>query len=210
MRHRRITMALSMLALVGLLATLPGSADARQQAEAAAAPRWRTMVNQGFESIFPSGNWSVLDYNGSAVGTAPGSGSTSWDDTPTKARTGYYSAHPNDWTSYGNYTDTWMAYGPINLTGARNARVLFSHWLDTERHYDSFSWEYSCRNDGNWTSRSVSGGTRTWVNATMSLAACVGSDSVRIRFVFRSDFSNPTNPVPTGVWVDDIRIQKYA
>ena len=201
-------MLLSMLALVLVLANLPGSAGARQ---AAAAPRWRTLVNQGFESDFPAGNWTTTDVNGPSVGVPPpGTGATvQWDDTSVRANNGFWSAHPNDSTTYSNLTDTWMKYGPINLTGARNARVLFSYSLDTEKFYDFFAWEYSCRNDGTWRSTAVSGGTGAWVNATMPLAECVGSNNVYVRWSFRSDYSNPATP-GAGVYLDDVRIQKYA
>jgi hypothetical protein len=174
---------------------------------------WTTIFTEGFEGIFPptTGNWSILDYNGSTVGTkvAP-SATLVWDDTPTKFYQGYYSAHPNDWSSYANFTDTWMRYGPLNLVGARDARMLFVYWLDTEQYYDFFSWEYTCKNKGNWKSGGVwSGPVKQWVAVTQPLIECIGSNTVYIKFLFRSDYSNPSNPAPGGVWVDSIQVQKY-
>ncbi len=214
MRKRPVFTFFAALALIALLTPLSGSAAAdRRQAAPEAAAQWRLVNAQTFESTFPPQGslWSLRDVNGPNVGTRlNANASLVWDDNSVRARNGFWSAHPNDWNGYANLTDTYMRYGPFSLAGARNARVRFSYWLDTERYYDFFSWEYSCNNDGTWTSKMVSGAPQVWRDVIWSLAPCVGSTNVMVRWTFRSDYSNPSSPVPTGVWVDDIRIQKYS
>jgi len=211
---RSIVTFLAIFAVVALMSPLTGSAAAdRRQATPEAAAQWRLIHGQTFESEFIPDNslWSLRDNNGPSVGVKVDPSATLiWDDNSTRARTGFWSAHPNDWNGSANHTDTYMRYGPFSLVGARNARVRFSYWLNTERNYDFFSWEYSCNNDGNWKSTMVSGQPQVWRDVIWSLAECVGSANVMVRWNFRSDYSNPASNAPTGVWVDDIRIQKYS
>lgn len=216
MRRRPIITILGILAAIALMSPLHGSASANRQEPEAAT--WRTMMNQTFESTFPptggTGNasWALRDYNGPSVGTKPNVNATFvWDDNSTRGHGGsFWSAHPNDWTSYGNNIDTWMRYGPFNLADARDARVLFAFWLDTEANFDFFTWGYTCSGLSNWNETSVSGRRAEWTEATMSLRPCVGRSGIYLRFNFQSDYSNPSSPVPTGVWVDDIRLQKLV
>lgn len=79
--------------------------------------------------------------NGPNVGSPPaGTGATVvWDDTSTKAKRGFWSAHPAKSTSYANQMHTYMKYGPFDLTGAIDAKVNFDYWLDTEPFFDFFT-----------------------------------------------------------------------
>lgn len=189
---------------------LPGMRNDEQAGVAAVTATWREIHRQNFEGIFPTAGWSVSDYNGSTVGTRPhASANVVWDDTSTKAYSGNWAAHPNDWSSYTSLTDTWMRYGPFSLVGATDARFTFFYWLDSEAYYDFFTWEYSCNGVTNWVGQSRSGAIKRWAAANTSLLSCIGSSNVYIRFSFKSDYSNPSNPAPTGVWVDAIRIMQY-
>ena len=187
-----------------------------------AAATWQTVLREGFEGNFPpsDSNWAIRDHNGPNVGVKLNQFATLvWDDNSTKAKIGSWSAHPNDgaWApgpgkppTYANLTDTWMRYGPISLTGATNARLRFWYWLDSETFYDFFSYSYSCKNDGNWVSHDLSGQVKAWKRGTASLKECLGKTNVYIRFWFRSDYSNPESNAPTGVWLDDIWVEKVA
>ena len=227
--------ALATVLIGGLTAALivigaPSSSDqgprtARDAVAAApaAAATWQTVLREGFEGDFPppNSNWAIRDHNGPNTGVKLGQFATLvWDDNSTRGKIGSWSAHPNDgaWEpspgsppTYSNLTDTWMRYGPISLTGgATDARLRFWYWLDSEKYYDYFSYSYTCTNDGNWVSRDLSGDVKAWKRGTVSLKECLGKTNVYIRFWFRSDYSNPTTNAPTGVWVDDIWVEKYA
>jgi hypothetical protein len=159
---------------------------------------WRTVVFEGFEGLFPSGSWWVMDYDGN-----PASGI--WDDTPTKYKTGGWSAHPTDGVRpYPNSMATIMRYGPFSLVGATNARLKFDYFLDSEAGYDFFKWGYSCNGLNNWTEKSVSGNS-SWKAVTESIKSCKGKSNVYVQFTFTTDGS----VTDQGVWVDNIRVEKY-
>ena len=161
---------------------------------------WRTVVFEGFEGLFPSGNWSVWDFDDGSL-----SGNDNWDDTYTKYKTGSWSAHPTDGvTPYPNKMISIMRYGPFSLVGATNARLKFDYFLDTEAGYDFFTWGYSCNGLNNWTEKSVSGNS-SWKSITESMVSCKGKSSVYVEFTFTTDYSVQDQ----GVWVDNVRIEKY-
>lgn len=197
MRERSTFRFLGVLALVAVLSPLTGSA-AQSRPEAAA--RWRTIMNQRFESSFPVPNWAVRDYNGSVGGTAY------WDDEPTRGHAGFWSAHPADAATYADQANTWMRYGPFSLAGARDARMTFWRWMDTEPIYDLFSWGYSCTGLTGFHETSASGHSGAWVQVTQALKPCAGRPEVYVIFRFMSD----VNTAGPGVWVDDILIQKFS
>lgn len=191
--------------------------------QAAATPYWRLILSQTFEGDFPPANtnWAIRDHNGPNVGVKLHQYATLvWDDNSTRAYKGTWSANPNDgaWAAdpakpnektYANLTDTWMRYGPLNLVGATDAVLNSWYWLDTETYYDFYSIEYSCKNNGNWHSATYSGNSNGWVPNSISLSRCLGQSNVYIRFFFRSEYSNPSNPAPDGVWVDQIEVWVY-
>lgn len=176
------------IVIVLALAATPGTAGAV----------WKNVHKQGFEGFFPTGTgWTVADHNGT-VG-----GDYFWDDTPG----GYnstWAAHPADSSTYQNNMNTWMMYGPFSLATASDAKLSFVYWLDTEEFYDYFTYGYACDGLNEWNEVTVSGNSGGWKNASMSLASCVGSTEVRVRWRFVSD-GTVTKP---GVWVDSIKIKK--
>ena len=228
--------ALSAILIGGLTAAAlvlvgaPASSDQGQRsardataAAPAAAASWQTLLREGFEgTTWPdsAAPWSIRDVNGPNVGVKLNEFATLvWDDNSTRAKTGFWSAHPNDgaWApspgaqpTYANLTDTWMRYGPFSLRNATDARLKFAYWLDTETYYDQLSYSYSCSDQKRWTTEDVSGQLKVWKSVTVSLKPCADKAKVWVRFWFRSDYSNPTTNAPTGVWVDDILIQKFA
>ena len=190
-----------------------GPRTARDSTAAApvAAASWQTLLNEGFEGTsWPAGtDWAITDYNGPSVGTKPAEfSSVVWDDNSTRSKTGAWAAHPNDYNGYSDFTDTSMRYGPFSLQNASDARLKFAYWLDSEERYDWFSYSYSCSNEEKWTTQDLSGELEAWKSVTFSLKPCIGKVKVWIRFNFKSDFSTPTGY--TGVWVDDVLIQKFA
>jgi hypothetical protein len=162
---------------------------------------WHTIHYQTFESNFPTAGWTIADYNGPSVG-----GSLVWDDNATRGYNSYWAAHPNDSSTYANLTDTWMRYGPFSLVGATSARFTFVYWLNSEANYDLFSWDVIC----NGLAHSGLGQTRSgplnkWTSTNIALTNCLGKSQVYIRFSFKSDY----NGTGQGVWVDNVKIEKY-
>ncbi len=211
------------LLVIGAPSSEAGPRTVRDAAAPAAAASWKTVHLQTFEGTrWPDSNdgWTMRDVNGPNVGVKLNEFATLvWDDNSTRAKTGIWSAHPNDgaWSpssggqpTYADYTDTWMRYGPFSLRRATDARLRFAYWLDVEADYDQFSYSYSCSNQTRWTTEDVSGQLKVWKSATVSLKPCADKAKVWIRFWFRSDYSNPSSPAPTGVWVDDVLVQKYS
>jgi hypothetical protein len=179
--------------------------------EASVDAVWSTIATEGFEGVWPpsGGKWFVTDYNGNQVPASTPGTLYLWDDTSTKSKTGFWSAHPTDGPPYVNLTDTYMRYGTFSLVGATDARFSFWYLMDTEITYDWFTWEFSCGgvNWDGYTRSGLTGNTSPppWVKQTVSLRPCLGKSTVYIRFNFKSDDS----VTDQGVWVDDIRIEKF-
>jgi hypothetical protein len=174
---------------------LPGMQAGSETADAASTDV--LVMFEGFEGIWPAGCWSRRDANGTGE---------LWDDTSTRRFSGFWSGHPDDGDPIANRTDTWMRCGPLNLTGASTARLTFVYFLQAETTFDFFSWEVSCSGTTNWSrGESRSGSPGVWRSVNYSLTPCVGSSNVYIRFNFRSDSSVISN----GVWVDNIRVDKF-
>jgi len=193
MHRRRFRLFVPVLVIVAVLVPLDASV--------VWAARWRTIHNQTFEGTFPPnpGLWATYD-----------SSHTSSQGVWAKSTGGFnslYAAHPRGGTTPYNYnTSTWMRYGPFSLAGATNARMLFKYKLDSELGYDFFGWAYSCNGVGNWTGQTVSGNIGVWVSPTLSLKPCVGKTAVYVQFTFSSDQSVNYQ----GVWLDNVKIQKYS
>lgn len=192
MRRRRVTSVLSVLVLVTVL-VLPAES-------VLAAARWRGIHYQNFEGTFPAGDWSTYDGSYTSTQGIWGKGAVGFNSA--------FAAHPRSGVTPYNYnTQTWMRYGPFSLAGATNARMHFKYWVDTEVGYDLFSWAYSCNGVKNWTGQTVSGNAPgVWVSKTFSLKPCVGKTQVHVQFTFSSDQSVNYQ----GVWVDNVKIQKYS
>jgi hypothetical protein len=169
---------------------------------AATTATWRTIVSEGFEGVWPENSpcWYVIDYDDGDL-----AGNDNWDDTSTKFKTGGWSAHPTDGVRpYPDKMTSIMRCGPVSLVGALDARLKFYYFLDSEAGFDFFKWGYSCNGTNGWTEKSVSG-NKSWTAVTESLKSCKGKSTVYVQFTFTSDYSVTDN----GVWVDDIRIEKY-
>ncbi|MFN2221541.1 MAG: hypothetical protein ACK2UH_03240, partial [Candidatus Promineifilaceae bacterium] len=167
-----------------------------------------TYVEEDFEGAFPSGLWQVFDKDGMANGEyywgvddyLPGSGSGSaW-----AARSGADGLDP-EFNNYPDDADSWMIYGPVDLSSVSSAEVLFDYYNDSEEGYDYFSWMASV--DGaDFYGYKVSGDSEYWASQVFDLTAVPtlgdlsGAAAVWVGFVFQSDGS-VTYP---GPFVDNI------
>ena len=192
----------------------PKTTEVDPTAALVAAPGWNTVMSEGFEGAFPSGAWSAYDGDGST------NGEYFWDDTNYKPYSGSWSgwaarggANGVDPASY-YYPDnaqSWMVYGPFDLSNSSDAELLFYYWNRSEVNYDWFGW-YASTNGTDFYGSSVSGDSLGWsyvnfdLTAVPSLGNVTGDSSVWIAFIFTSDVSN----VDDGPFVDDVVLQKYS
>jgi Immune inhibitor A-like, MAM domain len=197
MQVRRFRLVVPVLVLFAVFVPLDASVFA--------AGQWRTIHNQTFEGTFPGTDTGWIAYDGSYTSSQGiwGKGAGGFNSA--------FAAHPRSGlTPYDYNTHTWMRYGPFSLAGATDARMLFKYWMQTEAGYDTFSWDYSCNGVDRWTGRTLSGfgpGTiSAWASSTFSLKPCVGKTQVYVQFTFNSDQSVNYQ----GVWVDNVKIQKFS
>lgn len=167
--------------------------------------QWQAPIYESFEGVFPGG-WTITDN--------PGLG-YQWKDRDCGSSAGYWGG----WavgggtnglsltcgSEYPNNVDTWMAIGPVDLSDASRAELIFDLWLNTEPGYDFLSWGAS-EDGANFSLVSESGDTNGWVGRMLDLSnvdgqSFIGKPQVWIAFKFNSDYSI-TKPV--GVLIDQI------
>ncbi len=167
---------------------------------------WETILSEDAEGVFPEGNgWDVVDQN--SVG-----GLDFWDDVTCRASAGsssVWAAGSGDMTHCSNYDndmDSWMVYGPFDLSGnVIDSKLEFTYWLDTETYFDYFGWLAS--GDGaSFSGFQTSGNSGGWQTMSLDLSAYAGDSSVWIAFLFMSDSSGNSYE---GAYVDNIILSKY-
>ena len=95
------------------------------------------LLYETFEGAWP-GSWNVFDDNGST------GGEVYWSDSSHRSYAGSWSAWCADGggdgqPAGGNYLDnmdTWMVYGPMDLSDAQDGTFSFRFWNQTENGYD--------------------------------------------------------------------------
>ena len=96
--------------------------------------------------------------------------------------------------------DTWLIYGPINLSKFSYAHLSFEYYLDSASD-DTLSWGYST--DGqNFNGNSQSGSLGTWITDTFSFPANSTFQSVYLAFSFNSQ----TSPQGLGAFIRNVRL----
>ncbi len=129
-----------------------------------------------FEGVWPAGLWAAVDNNG-ALG-----GQVFWDDDDYKPHSGIWSA----WAANGGANgldpatsfypanmDSWMVYGPFDLTGYSAAKFEFWYWNQSEQGYDFLSWGAS-HDDIDYGVSSTSGDSAGWVFRSFDLERVPG------------------------------------
>ena len=165
------------------------------------------LVIEGFETGFPSANWYVWDDNTGKE--------YYWDDDDFKpfkgkksawvARGGANGLDPAK-SNYPNDMDTWMVYGPIDLsTGLDGAYLEFNFWNKSEFKKDWFFWGAS--SDGySFNGTRVTGNYSSWKRQRLDLSDYVGNPTVWIAFIFTSNSSGRD----IGAFVDNVDIWTYT
>ena len=169
---------------------------------------WSALMSEGFEGLWPNGLWSTFDNNGTA------NGEYYWDDDDYLPHTDYWSAWPArggangvdpEYYYYPNNMDSWMVYGPFDLSNCAMAEYVFYYWNQSESGWDYFDWLAS-PNGSNFYGYGISGDSGGWQYVDMNLASYLGDSSVWLAFRFTSDSTN----VDDGAFVDDITLWCYT
>lgn len=179
-------------------------------------PPWVTALNENFEGVFP-GKWGLSSatlYNGLWYDVTD---LVSWGKRTCHAASGMYGG----WAvgggslgstvscngSYPNNTQTWMVYGPIDLSQVKDGRITLKVWADIEYSYDEMGWGVSLDNDS-FYGHAFSGDSQGWTSDTIdlknvySLGNVTGASKVWIGIWFESDEMN--DYYEAGVAVDDL------
>ncbi|MBU0704772.1 MAG: hypothetical protein KKC18_13000, partial [Chloroflexi bacterium] len=174
---------------------------------------WTTLMTEDFEGTFPSGGWSAFDNDGTT------NGEYYWDDDDYKPYTGSWSAWcANEGANaldpesfyYPNDAQSWMVYGPFDLSNHSDAELLFYYWNRSEPGWDYFWWTAST-NGTDFSGYYVSGDSSGWqyvnfdLTSVPTLGDVTGESQVWIAFIFTSDYSS----IDDGAFVDDITLRAY-
>jgi len=167
---------------------------------------WNTIASESFEGVFPSGAWVLKDLNSDGCEHL-------WNDDDYRHYGGSWAAWPASGgvngvdpatSKYPPNSNTWMIYGPFDLSDATDAKVTFKMWLQTEQDYDKLFVGIS--SDGvNFNGFEYSGNS-DWVTKEIGFQSYTGDSSVWLAFKFGSDAT--TNQ--EGPWIDDIVLEKYV
>jgi hypothetical protein len=172
---------------------------------------WVTIMSEGFEGSFPGTIWDVYANAGYT--------DAYWDDQNYRAYNGSWSGwcayggseNASLGTNYPNNMNSWMIYGPFDLSDANDAELNFKYWNISESSYDYFGY-YASLNGTNFYGMSTSGNSGGWQSGSLdltnlyTLGNITGQPQVWIAFRFGSDISGNFE----GAYIDDIVLQKYT
>lgn len=180
---------------------------------------WQVIVHEDFEGDFPTGLWQIHDGNGSA------GGEYFWakrDCKPSENDGGAYSA----WAVGGgddgrnlacgqNYRDSansWMIYGPFDLTDATAAEVIFDLWVDTEED-DVVTWGASTDGETFGWQQPIWGNYQAWFGGMRfdlarvpDLGSLTGQPRIWLAFHF---VTNADGKTAQGVFVDNVTVRAH-
>ncbi|MFZ2517480.1 MAG: PKD domain-containing protein, partial [Anaerolineae bacterium] len=167
---------------------------------------WDRILYETFEGAFPYDGWTLYDLSNDGY-------ERYWDDGNYKPHVGYWAGWPADGGAdrvdasiycYPNNMDTWMIYGPFDLSNATDADTIFDLWRATEAGYDYVF--FGASSDGINFNGLAWDGNADWEAKDIYYTAYVGDTSVWVGWFFHSDSS----VVYRGPWVDEIAIWRYV
>ncbi len=179
-------------------------------------PPWTNLFSETFEGAFP-GEWSLYSYWFNGTDWQNVASAISWGKRTCQANSGSYGGWPVGGGTYGSalqcldgYADdieTWMVYGPLDLSQVKDGYISIKLWLDIENKYDFVGWGISLDNDTVY-GNAFTGYSGSWFTDTMDLKSVytlgniTGQPQVWIAIWFAS---NPANPhYYEGVAIDDL------
>lgn len=232
---RRLTLGVS---LVGAVVVIVSAAKAPQGAPRQAGADWQTAFHESFQDGIGVG-WSTRDESDRDGGEYTWGATDAFVSSPPD-RSAWCVGGGGDGgdlvagtDTYPDNVDSWLIYGPIDLTGALAARLRFKWWLETGVGAGVLTSSPSTRvleqvnvtpQEGDWFGwcilteegdlggarcTYVSGSTGSWVRAALPLDDYVGgqmglSESIWIAFRFLSDGDGISG---WGAFVDDVVLE---
>jgi hypothetical protein len=187
---------------------IAGLADRSPAQRPAAASAWQILFEEDWEDGFDTGVWTTTDRNGDA------NGEYTWGvrDVANPLGGGDQSA----WSigggadgqgldvtdgGYPGGVDSWLVYGPLDLTDAQDAELSFNYRFHADAG-DLFSVLVST-NGVNWTGKQTDdGGPGDWQGRNFALDEYIGEATVYVAFRFASNASGDNNK--NAAYVDDI------
>ena len=176
---------------------------------------WTTVISETFESGFPSG-WSSIDDSSSDGGEyrwdletfSPSP--TVGDSISAWAVGGGLQGGSFDITNpdgYPDNVDSWLIYGPLDLSGVGDISLTFDYWLQTDGG-DALAVAVSTSSaaTANFSGEQVYTTTSGWTSASYDLSDELGESTVYIGFNFTSDASGNSGNLP-GALLDNVIIQ---
>ena len=183
---------------------------------------WQKIMAENFEGVFPPSSWWRSDES------QIDGGQYFWGKRDCKALSGAYSAWAGGGGSNGEllacgqtYADnlnTWLKYGPIDLSQATDAELQFDLWADIEgtgqNLIDAVHWGASI--DGySYHNFATAGQTGDWVPQNLDLDEAPvfgnltgpGKPPVYLAWTFTSNSTNPSSY--KGAFVDDAALWVY-
>jgi hypothetical protein len=149
--------------------------------------------NDGYERSWGANNWTYY----------PHADDPSDDQSAWPAAAGRDALDPNQ-NYYPDYLNSWLDYGPVDLSNMSDVFVSFGLWFETELGFDKV---YFCASiDGySYYCDSWSGSSVGWTDQAYWLTSYAGYSQVWIAWVFQSDYSIHYD----GPFVDEIEIWGY-
>ncbi len=147
-------------------------------------------------------------------------GDPTWGDTECRSNSAPSSAWPAAGgieaasacaDTYPDDLESWLIYGPFDLSDATAAEVSFDYWLKSEKDYDYLKWLAST-DFNDFYGFKQSGDSNGWTSRTFDLSDVYqlgdlrGESEVWFAFIFDSDDSVGD----VGAFVDDVTIRKYV
>ena len=192
----------------------PDVIDKKPIAASLHAQGWTNIMTEDFEGIWPASGWTVADNDGMTSGEYYWGTTSCFDygasgDHDAVPHAAGASAMYTCWQPYPANLQSWMVYGPFDLSSATDAEVLFDLWLDSELDQDYFGYLASINGNLFYGNR-LSGTTSGWVPKNFDLTNVyiigdlTGQSQVWIAFNFRSDSHDTSQD---GPWLDNIALR---
>lgn len=170
---------------------------------------WTQVLYETFENSFPGSDGWVLEDRQISDGCQYLWDEDDGDHSPTNG--GVWGAWPANGgqdgldpssSLYPPNMDSWMIYGPFDLSDASDARLAFDLKRDIETVHDYLF--VGASGDGINFSGMAYSGNLGWTNVSIKLTEYARDTSVWVGFRFYSDPSNQGH----GPWIDNILIEK--
>lgn len=167
--------------------------------------------SETFEGAFPNSNWTLYDYSSDGYNRL-------WDDANSRSHNGSWAGWPANGGAdfidpvinpvYPPNMDSWMIYGPFDLSDAATAETVFWLWRQMQATYD-YLYVGISDNGVNYLGYLYYGNNSQvydWALYSVSMDDYAGDSSVWVAWRFYSNSSVQYE----GPWVDDIVIRKEA